>query len=157
MALQESPGTSQPEEKAVSPDSGAVRPPTPGKLFSQSADSSLTSGDGKGRQGRGASTWLPGKDKNHKSDPATSTSLVCPGGNQPAKSSNRDAAEDLVAAGEEGSRKEEEAMEPKKEVSGPTRSRSDASEVSHSALQVVAGCSPLLLSALCIFLCIDHC
>ncbi|XP_016060214.1 PREDICTED: centrosomal protein of 164 kDa isoform X2 [Miniopterus natalensis] len=125
---EESPGTSQPEEKAVSPDSGAVRPPTPGKLFSQGADSSLTSADGKGRQGRGASTWLPGKDKNHKSDPATSTSLVCPGGNQPAKSSNRDAAEDLVAAGEEGSRKEEEAMEPKKEVSGPTRSRSDASE-----------------------------
>lgn len=80
-----------------------------------------------------------------------SKSLVDPGGNQPAKSNKKDAPEDLVAAGEEGSRKEEAAKELK-EAAVPKESRSDASEVSHFVPQAVAGCDPLLLSeALCTF------
>ncbi|XP_046542067.1 centrosomal protein of 164 kDa isoform X2 [Equus quagga] len=131
---EESPRTSQPEEKKdISLDSDAAGPPTPGKLFSQGADSSLSSADDKGRQGRGAH-WLPGKEKNEKSDPRTSRSLVTPGvdpgGDQPAKADKKEAPEDMVDAGEEGSRKEEAAKEPKREASVLKESRSDGSEES---------------------------
>lgn len=66
-----------------------------------------------------------------------SRSLVDPGGNQPAKASKKDAPEDPVATGEEGSRKEEAANEPKKD-SVLKESISDASEVSHFVPQAVA-------------------
>ncbi|XP_057409204.1 centrosomal protein of 164 kDa isoform X18 [Balaenoptera acutorostrata] len=128
----ESPRTSQPEEKKdISLDSGAASPPTPGKLFSQGADSSLSSADGQGQQGRGAS-WLPEKEKNDKNDPGMSRSVADPGGDstgdQPAKANKKEAPEDPVDAREEGSRKEEAAKEPKKEASVPKESRSEASE-----------------------------
>lgn len=130
-APQESPGTSQREEKALSPDLGAARPPTPGRLSGRGADSSLASAGSRGRQGRGASARLPGRDKSHESDPATTaTSLVGPGGDQPAMSSKRDAPQDPAAAGE-ASRKEEAATEPEEEA--PVgESGSDASDVSLS-------------------------
>ncbi|XP_061059573.1 centrosomal protein of 164 kDa isoform X9 [Eubalaena glacialis] len=129
---EESPRTSQPEEKKdISLDSDAASPPTPGKLFSQGADSSLSSADGQGQQGRGAS-WLPEKEKNEKNDPGMSRSVADPGGDpagdQPAKANKREAPEDPVDAREEGSRKEEAAKEPKKEASIPKESRSEASE-----------------------------
>ncbi|XP_053528716.1 centrosomal protein of 164 kDa isoform X3 [Artibeus jamaicensis] len=123
-----SPRTSKPEEKDVSLGFHASCPTAPCRLFSQAAESSLTSADDRGQQGREASTWLPGIEKNHKSDPVMSKSLVDPGGNQPAKSNKKDAPEDPVAAGEEGSRKEEAAKELKKEAAVSKESRSDASE-----------------------------
>ncbi|KAM5316898.1 centrosomal protein of 164 kDa isoform 3-T3 [Glossophaga mutica] len=125
---EESPRTSKPEEKDVSLGSDAACPTAPRKVFSQAAEGSLTSADDRGPQGRGASTWLPGIEKNQKSDPVMSKSLVDPRGNQPAKSNKKDAPEDPVAAGEEGSRKEEAAKEPKKEAAVPKESRSEASE-----------------------------
>ncbi|XP_064338158.1 centrosomal protein of 164 kDa isoform X10 [Camelus dromedarius] len=125
---EESPRTSQPEEKKdASLDSDAAGPPTPGKRFSQGADSSLSSAEGKERPGRGAA-WLPEKEKNEKNESRTSRSLVDPGGNQPAKANKKEAPEDLVDAGEKGSRKEETATEPKKEASVSKESRSEASE-----------------------------
>ncbi|KAM5184962.1 centrosomal protein of 164 kDa isoform 3-T3 [Callospermophilus lateralis] len=129
---EESPRTSHPEEKKdVSLDSDAAGPPTPGKLFSQGGDSSLSSSGGKEPQERGASPWFPEKEENKKSDPGASTSLMTPGvdqgGDQLAKSSEKEPLEDPVDAGED-SRKEEATNEPKKETSVPKENRSDASE-----------------------------
>uniref|UniRef100_A0A8C9PYE0 Centrosomal protein of 164 kDa n=1 Tax=Spermophilus dauricus TaxID=99837 RepID=A0A8C9PYE0_SPEDA len=131
---EESPRTSHPEEKKdVSLDSDAAGPPTPGKLFSQGGDSSLSSSGGKEPQERGASSWFPEKEENKKSDPGASTNLMTPGvdhgGDQPAKSSEKEPLEDPVDAGED-SRKEEATNEPKKETSVPKENRSDASEES---------------------------
>ncbi|KAF4008913.1 hypothetical protein G4228_000079 [Cervus hanglu yarkandensis] len=126
---EESPRASQPEEKDVSLDSDAAGPLTAGKPFSQGADSSLSSADGKEQQRREAS-WFPDKGKNEKSDPGTSRSVVDPGGDQLANATKKEAPEDPVDAGEEGSRKEEAAEEPKKEASVPKESRSEASEES---------------------------
>ncbi|XP_054448296.1 centrosomal protein of 164 kDa [Pteronotus mesoamericanus] len=125
---EESPRTSKPEEKDVSLGCDAPYPTAPSKLVSQGADGSLTCAEVRGQQGRGANAWLPGIEKNHKSDPVMSKSLVDPGSNRPAKCNKKDAPEDLVAAGEEGSRKEEAAKEPKKEAAVPEESISDASE-----------------------------
>uniref|UniRef100_A0A8B9YPM9 Centrosomal protein of 164 kDa n=1 Tax=Bos mutus grunniens TaxID=30521 RepID=A0A8B9YPM9_BOSMU len=127
---EESPRASQPEEKDVSLDSDAAGPLTSGKPFSQGADSSLSSADDKERQRREAS-WLPEKGKTEKNDPGTSRSGVDPGGDQPANTTEKEAPEDPVDAGEQGSRKEEAAEEPKEEASVPKESRSEASEVSH--------------------------
>lgn len=143
---QESPGTSKPEGKDTSLDSDIARPPPPGKLCSRAADSSLSSAHGTGRQGRGASARLPGKEQNDKSDPVMSRSLVDPGGSWPAKANEKDALEDPVATGEQGSRKEEAANEPKKEDSVLKESISDASEVSHIVPQAVAAASPVQIS-----------
>nr|KAF6342643.1 centrosomal protein 164 [Pipistrellus kuhlii] len=119
---QESPGTSQPEEKALSPDSGAASPPTHNRLSGRGADSSLASAGSRGPRGGGASARLPGRDKNHKSDPAmTATSPVGPGGDQPATSCKRDAPQDPAAAGEA-------AAEPEEEVPVPGESESDSSD-----------------------------
>ncbi|XP_043336718.1 centrosomal protein of 164 kDa [Cervus canadensis] len=126
---EESPRASQPEEKDVSLDSDAAGPLTAGKPFSQGADSSLSSADGKEQQRREAS-WFPDKGKNEKNDPGTSRSVVDPGGDQLANATKKEAPEDPVDAGEEGSRKEEAAEEPKKEASVPKESRSEASEES---------------------------
>ncbi|KAM5226964.1 centrosomal protein of 164 kDa isoform 4-T4 [Hipposideros larvatus] len=130
---EESPRTSKPEGKDISLDSDVARPATPGKLFSQGADSSLSSAHGTGQQGRGASAQLPGKEKNDKSDSVMSRSLLDPWDDQPAKANKKDAPEDPVATGEEGSRKEEAAKEPKKEASVLEDSRSDASEESETS------------------------
>ncbi|XP_010828945.1 PREDICTED: centrosomal protein of 164 kDa [Bison bison bison] len=126
---EESPRASQPEEKDVSLDSDAAGPITSGKPFSQGADSSLSSADDKERQRREAS-WLPEKRKTEKNDPGTSRSGVDPGGDQPTNTTEKEAPEDPVDAGEQGSRKEEAAEEPKKEASVPKESRSEASEES---------------------------
>ncbi|XP_030615437.1 centrosomal protein of 164 kDa isoform X4 [Delphinapterus leucas] len=131
---EESPRTSQPEEKKdTSLDSDAASPTTPGKLFSRGADSSLSSADGQGQQGKGAS-WLPEKEKNEKNDPGMSRSVADaggdPAGHQPAKANKKEAPEDPVDAREEGSLQEEAAKEPKKEASVPKESRSEASEES---------------------------
>ncbi|KAM9768529.1 centrosomal protein of 164 kDa isoform 6-T6 [Dama dama] len=126
---EESPRASQPEEKDISLDSDAAGPLTAGKPSSQGADSSLSSADGKEQQRREAS-WLPEKGKNEKNDPGTSRSVVDPGGDQLANATEKEAPEDPVDAGEEGSRKEEAAEEPKKEASVPRESRSEASEES---------------------------
>lgn len=139
-ATQESPRTSQPEEKKdASLDSEAAGPPTPGKLFSQDADSSLSSADGTGQQGRGASAWLLEKEKDEKSDSGIPRSGVDPGGSQPAKANKKEAPEAPADVGEEGSRKGEveggaeggrrRKEEPEEEASVQKESRSDASEV----------------------------
>ncbi|XP_053060034.1 centrosomal protein of 164 kDa isoform X8 [Acinonyx jubatus] len=136
---EESPRTSQPEEKKdASLDSEAAGPPTPGKLFSQDADSSLSSADGTGQQGRGASAWLLEKEKDEKSDSGIPRSGVDPGGSQPAKANKKEAPEAPADVGEEGSRKGEveggaeggrrRKEEPKEEASVQKESRSDASE-----------------------------
>ncbi|XP_078288919.1 centrosomal protein of 164 kDa isoform X8 [Panthera onca] len=136
---EESPRTSQPEEKKdASLDSEAAGPPTPGKLFSQDADSSLSSADGTGQQGRGASAWLLEKEKDEKSDSGIPKSGVDPGGSQPAKANKKEAPEAPADVGEEGSRKGEveggaeggrrRKEEPKEEASVQKESRSDASE-----------------------------
>ncbi|XP_019503029.1 PREDICTED: centrosomal protein of 164 kDa isoform X19 [Hipposideros armiger] len=130
---EESPRTSKPEGKDISLDSDVARPATPGKLLSQGADSSLSSAHGTGQQGRGASAQLPGREKNDKSDSVMSRSLLDPGDDQPAKANKKDAPEDPVATGEEGSRKEEAAKEPRKEASVLEDSRSDASEESETS------------------------
>lgn len=128
---QESPRTSQPDKKDVSLDSDADRPPTPGKLFSQGADSSVGSANGKS-QGRGASPWTPQKE-NENSNPKASSSQVAPGldpgGDQPSRASKKEQAEDPVEAGEEASRRESAAKEPK-EASTLEENTSDVSEVS---------------------------
>nr|XP_023413945.1 centrosomal protein of 164 kDa isoform X9 [Loxodonta africana] len=130
---EESPRISQPEEKKdASLDSDAVGPPTPGKLFSQETDSSLSSADGQGQQGRGVGAWLSGKEQNEKSDPGVSRSQVTPrvdpGGDQRGKPSEKEAPTDPVDAGKENFRKEEAAEESKREASAPKESGSDASE-----------------------------
>ncbi|XP_077915072.1 centrosomal protein of 164 kDa isoform X17 [Halichoerus grypus] len=124
---EESPRTSQPEErKDASLDSDAAGPPTSGKLLSQGADSSLSSADGKGQQGRGASAWLLEKETDEESDPGMSRNGVDPGGSQPAKANEKEAPEDPADAGEGDPRKgEAEAVE---EASDPKESRSDQSK-----------------------------
>ncbi|XP_008567846.1 PREDICTED: centrosomal protein of 164 kDa isoform X3 [Galeopterus variegatus] len=131
---EESPRTSQPEEKKdISLNSYVVGPSTPGQFFSQNEDSSLSSTEGKGRQGRGVSPWFL-EEENGKSDPGASRRLmpprVDPGSDEPAKASKTEAPEDLENVGEEVSRKEEAAKEPKKEASAQKESKSDASEES---------------------------
>lgn len=129
---QESLRTSQPEEKDVSLDSAAASPPTPCKPSSPGADSNLSSADGKGRQGSGATPGLPEKEENEKSEPKISRNVVTPKadprGNDPAEASEKEAPEDTVDAGEEGSRREEAAKEPKKKASALEEGSSDASQ-----------------------------
>ncbi|XP_027435536.2 centrosomal protein of 164 kDa isoform X11 [Zalophus californianus] len=126
---EESPRTSQPEErKDASLDSDAAGPPTPGKLLSQGADSSLSSADGKGQQGRGVSAWLLEKETDEKSDPGMSRNGVDPGGSQPAKANEKEAPEDPADAGEGDPRKGE--AEAAEEASDPKESRSDRSKES---------------------------
>nr|XP_018891707.2 centrosomal protein of 164 kDa isoform X17 [Gorilla gorilla gorilla] len=130
---QESLRTSQPEEKKdVSLDSDAAGPPTPCKPSSPGADSSLSSAVGKGRQGSGARPGLPEKEENEKSEPKIFRNLVTPKadptGSEPAKASEKEAPEDTVDAGEEGSRREEAAKEPKKKASALEEGGSDASQ-----------------------------
>ncbi|XP_054517641.2 centrosomal protein of 164 kDa isoform X21 [Pan troglodytes] len=130
---QESLRTSQPEEKKdVSLDSDAAGPPTPCKPSSPGADSSLSSAVGKGRQGSGARPGLPEKEENEKSEPKICRNLVTPKadptGSEPAKASEKEAPEDTVDAGEEGSRREEAAKEPKKKASALEEGSSDTSQ-----------------------------
>ncbi|XP_059272472.1 centrosomal protein of 164 kDa isoform X7 [Mustela nigripes] len=130
---EESPRTSQPEErKDASLYSDAAGPPTPGKLLSQGADGSLSGADGREQQGRGASARLPAKETDEKSDPGKSRIEVDPGGGQPAQATEKEAPEDSLDAGEEGSRRGEtqvvEEKEPKEETSVPKESRSDQSQ-----------------------------
>ncbi|XP_063549617.1 centrosomal protein of 164 kDa isoform X19 [Gorilla gorilla gorilla] len=130
---EESLRTSQPEEKKdVSLDSDAAGPPTPCKPSSPGADSSLSSAVGKGRQGSGARPGLPEKEENEKSEPKIFRNLVTPKadptGSEPAKASEKEAPEDTVDAGEEGSRREEAAKEPKKKASALEEGGSDASQ-----------------------------
>uniref|UniRef100_A0A2K5MIV4 Centrosomal protein of 164 kDa n=1 Tax=Cercocebus atys TaxID=9531 RepID=A0A2K5MIV4_CERAT len=129
---EESLRTSQPEEKDVSLDSAAASPPAPCKPSSPGADSNLSSADGKGRQGSGARPGLPEKEENEKSEPKISRNLVTskadPRGNDPAEASEKEAPEDTVDAGEEGSRREEAAKEPKKKASALEEGSSDASQ-----------------------------
>ncbi|XP_008051840.1 centrosomal protein of 164 kDa [Carlito syrichta] len=128
---EESPRASQPEEKKhISLDSDVPGPPSPGRLCSQEADSSLNSDDDKGRQGGGASPGLPGKEETEKSEPGASRSLVTARvdpGDEPANTSKKEAPEVPVDAGEEGSTREEVA---KKKASAPKEGRSDASQES---------------------------
>ncbi|XP_032724481.1 centrosomal protein of 164 kDa-like isoform X5 [Lontra canadensis] len=130
---EECPRTSQPEErKDASLYSDAAGPPTPGKLVSQGADGGLSSADGREQQGRGASARLPAKGTDEKSDPGMSGIEVDPGGGQPAQATKKEAPEDSLDAGEEGSRRGEaqvvEEKEPKEETSVPKESRSDRSQ-----------------------------
>ncbi|XP_047547673.1 centrosomal protein of 164 kDa isoform X6 [Lutra lutra] len=130
---EESPRTSQPEErKDTSLYSDASGPPTPGKLVSQGADGGLSSADGREQQGRGASARLPAKETDEKSDPGMSRIEVDPGGGQPTQATEKEAPEDSLDAGEEGSRRGEaqvvEEKEPKEETSVPKESRSDRSQ-----------------------------
>ncbi|XP_032212874.1 centrosomal protein of 164 kDa isoform X14 [Mustela erminea] len=130
---EESPRTSQPEErKDASLYSDAAGPPTPGKLLSQGTDGSLSGADGREQQGRGASARLPAKETDEKSDPGMSRIEVDPGGGQPAQATEKEAPEDSLDAGEEGSRRGEaqvvEEKEPKEETSVPKESRSDRSQ-----------------------------
>ncbi|XP_045871945.1 centrosomal protein of 164 kDa isoform X4 [Meles meles] len=132
---EESPRTSQPEErKDASLYSDAAGPPTPSKLLSQGADGSLSSADSREQQGRGASARLPAKETDEKSDPGMSRIDVDPGGGQPAQATEKEAPEDSLDAGEEGSRRGEaqvvEEKEPKEETSVPKESRSDRSQES---------------------------
>ncbi|XP_029337440.1 centrosomal protein of 164 kDa [Mus caroli] len=128
---EESPRTSQPDKKDVSLDSDADRPPTPGKLFSQGTDSSVASANGSKSQGRGASPWNPQKE-NENSDPKASSSQMAPkldpGGDQPSRASKKQQAEDPVQAGEETSRRESAAKEPKE--ASALENTSDVSEES---------------------------
>uniref|UniRef100_A0A8C6R157 Centrosomal protein of 164 kDa n=1 Tax=Nannospalax galili TaxID=1026970 RepID=A0A8C6R157_NANGA len=131
---EESPRTSQPvDKKDVSVDSDAARPPTPSKLFSQGADSSLNSTDGSKSQGKGATCWCPQKEESKKSDPEASVSPVAsevgPGGDQPTKVSEKEQAKDPADVEKEGSKREDAAKEPK-EVSALEETMSDASEES---------------------------
>ncbi|XP_037592608.1 centrosomal protein of 164 kDa isoform X17 [Cebus imitator] len=131
---EESLRTSQPEKRDVSLDSDAAGPPTPCKPSSPGADSSLSSADGRGRQGSGARPGLPDKEENEKSEPEASRNLVTPKadpiGDEPAKASEKEAPEDTVDAGEEGCRREEAAKEPKKMDSALKEGSSDASQES---------------------------
>lgn len=129
---EESPRTSQPDKKDVSLDSDADRPPTPGKLFSQGADSSVASANGSKSQGRGASPWNPQKE-NENSDPKASSSQMAPeldpGGDQPSRASKKQQAEDPVQAGKEGECRRESAAKEPKEASA-LENTSDVSEES---------------------------
>nr|XP_055126071.1 centrosomal protein of 164 kDa [Symphalangus syndactylus] len=125
--------TSQPEEKKdVSLDSDAAGPPTPCKPSSPGADSSLSSADGKRQQGSGSRPGLPEKEENEKSEPKIFGNLVTPKadrrGSEPAKASEKEAPEDTVDVGEEGSWREEAAEEPKKKASALEEGSSDASQ-----------------------------
>nr|XP_048272843.1 centrosomal protein of 164 kDa isoform X4 [Myodes glareolus] len=125
---EESPRSSQPvDKKDVSLNSNADRPPTPGKLFSQGADSSLGSVDGSRSQGRVAS---PQSAQKENENPKISASQVAPrwgpGGDHPAKDSKKERAEDIVEAKEEGSKREGAA----KETPALEENTSDASEES---------------------------
>ncbi|XP_051012295.1 centrosomal protein of 164 kDa [Acomys russatus] len=132
----ESPRTNQPDKKDVSLHSDTTRPPTPGKLFSQGADNSVDSANGSGSRGRGASPWNPQKE-NDNSNPKASASPVAPGldpgADQPASASKKEQAEDPVEAGEEGSRRESAAKEPRE-----ASALEESSEVSPSFLCVVS-------------------
>uniref|UniRef100_A0A8C0W1M8 Centrosomal protein of 164 kDa n=1 Tax=Castor canadensis TaxID=51338 RepID=A0A8C0W1M8_CASCN len=132
---EESPRTSQPaEKKDVSLDPDAVRPPIPGRLLNQDADSSLSSANGTRLEDGEASPWLLGKEEQEKSDRRVPTSPRTPGaepgGDEPTKSPKKKSPEDLVDAGEKSSRSEEAAKEPKRETSVLRESRSDASKES---------------------------
>ncbi|XP_058145419.1 centrosomal protein of 164 kDa isoform X5 [Dasypus novemcinctus] len=132
---EESLRSSQPEEKKDdSLASDAAGAPTLGKPFSQGADSSLSSADGGGRQGRGSSAQLPDTAENEERDPRASRSRVTPGlgpgDHQPAKAPAEEAQKSTVDPGEEGSRKAEAAKEPKRKAPALKDSGSDASEVS---------------------------
>ncbi|XP_058302384.1 centrosomal protein of 164 kDa isoform X8 [Hylobates moloch] len=125
--------TSQPEEKKdVSLDSDAAGPPTPCKPSSPGADSSLSSADGKRQQGSGSRPGLPEKEENEKSEPKIFGNLVTPKadrrGSEPAKAPEKEAPEDTVDVGEEGSWREEAAKEPKKKASALEEGSSDASQ-----------------------------
>ncbi|XP_075822198.1 centrosomal protein of 164 kDa isoform X5 [Microtus pennsylvanicus] len=127
---EESPRSSQPvDKKDVSLSSDADRPPTPGKLFSQGADSSLGSVDGSRSRGRGAT---PQSAQKENENPKISASQVAPGlgpgGDHPAKDSKKEQAEDIVEAEKEGSRREGAA----KETSALEKNTSDASEESEN-------------------------
>ncbi|XP_073095825.1 centrosomal protein of 164 kDa isoform X2 [Manis javanica] len=129
---EESLRTSQPEEKKdTSLDPDAAGPPPPGKLFSQGADSSLSSAHSKGQQGRRAGAWVPEEEKSEESDPGSSGIPADPGedpgADPPANASKKEAP---VDAGEDGSRTEEAVVGPKKEASVLKESGSDASEKS---------------------------
>lgn len=156
---QESPRSSQPvDKKDVSLNSDADRPPTPGKLFSQGADSSLGSVDGSRSRERGAS---PQSAQKENENPKISASQVAPGwgpgGDHPAKDLKKEQAEDIVEAEEEGSRREEGAA---KETPAPEENTSDASEVSPLVpRQLSTGtccCSLQLLIASCLHVCITE-
>ncbi|XP_078195680.1 centrosomal protein of 164 kDa isoform X20 [Callithrix jacchus] len=131
---EESLRTSQPEKRDVSLDSDAAGPPTPCQPSSPGADSSLSSADGKGRQGSGARPGFPEKEENEKSEPEASRNLVTPKvdptGDEPAKASEKEAPEDTVDAGEEGCRREQAAKEPKKTASALEEGSSYASKES---------------------------
>ncbi|XP_069894661.1 centrosomal protein of 164 kDa isoform X8 [Dipodomys merriami] len=137
FAYEDSPRSSQPEEKKdVSLDPDIARPPSPGNLFSQGADSSLSVADGIEQKERG-SPWPPEKEEDEKTDLRAPMSPVVSGTkhgeDQPALKSlpsKKKPLEDLVDTGEEGSKREEAVKEAKKEASGMKESRSDASEVS---------------------------
>nr|XP_036848670.1 centrosomal protein of 164 kDa isoform X9 [Manis javanica] len=129
---EESLRTSQPEEKKdTSLDPDAAGPPPPGKLFSQGADSSLSSAHSKGQQGRRAGAWVPEEEKSEESDPGSSGIPADPGedpgADPPANASKKEAP---VDAGEDGSGTEEAVVGPKKEASVLKESGSDASEKS---------------------------
>ncbi|XP_012865326.1 PREDICTED: centrosomal protein of 164 kDa isoform X4 [Dipodomys ordii] len=137
FAYEDSPRSSQPEEKKdVSLDPDIARPPSPGNLFSQGADSSLSVADGIEQKERG-SLWPPEKEEDEKTDLRAPMSPVVSGTkhgeDQPALKSlpsKKKPLEDLVDTGEEDSKMEEAVKEAKKEASGMKESRSDASEVS---------------------------
>ncbi|XP_042636299.1 centrosomal protein of 164 kDa [Orycteropus afer afer] len=132
---EESLRTSQPEEKKdPSLDSNAAGPPTPGKLFSQGADSSLSSADGQEQQGRVVGSQLPGKEQNEKSNTGVSGSQdhrVDTGSDHPSKASEKEKLMDLVDKGEENFEKEEEVEKLKREASSPKENGSVASEESN--------------------------
>ncbi|XP_021495427.1 centrosomal protein of 164 kDa isoform X2 [Meriones unguiculatus] len=125
---EESPRTSQPDKKDASLDSDPARPPTPGKLFSQGADNSVDSASDSRFRGRGAGPWNP-LNENDNCNLKTSASQGAPGldpeGDQAAKVSKKEQAEDLVETGEEDSRKESAAKE-QKEASALEESISEA-------------------------------
>ncbi|XP_042538859.1 centrosomal protein of 164 kDa isoform X5 [Dipodomys spectabilis] len=137
FAYEDSPRSSQPEEKKdVSLDPDIARPPSPGNLFSQGADSSLSVADGIEQKERG-SPWPPEKEEDEKTDLRAPMSPVVSGTkhgeDQPALKSppsKKKPLEDLVDTGEEGSKREEAVKEAKKEASGMKESGSDASGVS---------------------------
>ncbi|KAM4827964.1 centrosomal protein of 164 kDa isoform 2-T3 [Thomomys bottae] len=132
---EDSPRSSQPEKKDISLDPDIARSPSPGHLFSQGADSSLSIADGTEQKERG-SPWSPEKEDG-KTDPRAPTSPMVsgtkPGEDEPALKSlpsKKMPPDNLVDIGEEGSKWEEAAKEAKKEDSDMKESRSDVSEES---------------------------
>lgn len=145
------------DKKDVSLNSDADRPPTPGKLFSQGADSSLGSVDGSRSRGRGASPQSAQKEnENPKISESQMAPGLGPGGDHPVKDSKKEQAEDIVEAEEEGSRREGAA----KETPALEENTSDASEVSPLVpRQLSTGtccCSLQLLTASCLHVCITE-